>query len=98
MAEIGSTSDEAAINQALKSLKKQKVAQFLEDIAKELAKFDWRSSSAPGLIEKDRIMKAAFRGGGGYKELRLQLLKHLANQKGIVKTAAIGVQLNLSSL
>lgn len=97
MAEIGSASDEAAINQALKSLKEQKVAQFLEDIAKELAKFDWRTSSAPGLTEKDRIMKAAFRGGGGYKELRLQILKHLAKQKGIVGTASIGVQAKLRS-
>ena len=47
-----------------------------------VATYDWRTSAAPNLKDDERTLKAAFRGSGGYKELRLQLLRHLANQKG----------------
>lgn len=86
----GSTSaSEEGVTKALKSLKQQrKVKEFLSDIADSLAKYDWRTSSAPGLTEDEQIRKAALRGSGGYKELRRQLLKHLSNVKGSVGKAA----------
>jgi hypothetical protein len=71
-------SDEGAVDEAMKSLRRQPVASFLEEIAQGLAKYDWRTSSAPELSENERIRKAALRGSGGYRELREDLLKQLA--------------------
>ncbi|HWD40539.1 MAG TPA: DGQHR domain-containing protein [Fimbriimonas sp.] len=69
--------DEGAIKVALQSLKKHGVRKFLEDIAESLATYDWRTSSTPGLTEKERLAQAVFRGSSGYKEMRRQLLTHL---------------------
>jgi len=74
--------DEVAVREALKSGKKQDMTKWLEDIANGLATYDWRTSAAPDLKDEERTLKAAFRGSGGYKELRLQLLRHLESQKG----------------
>ncbi|MBI2639493.1 MAG: DGQHR domain-containing protein [Candidatus Sungbacteria bacterium] len=62
----------------LKDLKKKKIlADFVFKLAKELSKFDWRSSAAKGLSEDDLVLKLSYRGGSGYKQFRRQLLKHL---------------------
>jgi hypothetical protein len=84
--------DEAAVASALSSLKKQPVAAFIGSIATALAAYDWRTSSAPGLKEDERTMKAALRGSGGYRELRRQLLRHLSHSGGEVAAAAKVVQ------
>lgn len=73
-------SDEKAVSQALAGLKKQEVASFLSHLAAGLAKFDWRSSSAPGLTEQEVTRKSALRGGSGYRELRQDLLKVLTDE------------------
>jgi DGQHR domain-containing protein len=73
---------------AMASLKKQPAFGFLSSIAAALATYDWRTSAAPGLSEEQRIAKAALRGSGGYRELRLQLLRHLSREKGGVGDAA----------
>lgn len=84
--------DEEMVNKALKSLRKQeKLNKFLDKLADGLAKFDWRSSSAEGLSENLRTSKLVFRGSGGYKELRRQLLKLLEKEQGDIGTAAQGV-------
>ena len=85
--EVGATDDEA-VNQALESLEKQKVAPFIKGVASKLAHYDWRSSSAPNLSDEERLRKAAFRGGGGYKELRFDLLRHLTTETGDVGKVA----------
>jgi DGQHR domain-containing protein len=77
-------SDPEEVSKALAALKKTSAYSFLRELAKELARFDWRSSDAPGLLEEERLMKAAFRGSGGYKELRKQLLIHLEARGGHV--------------
>ena len=69
---------DAAITAGLKSIEGQPVAKTVNDIAKGLSSFDWRTSSAPDLSPNERQLKLAFRGSGGYKELRRQLLTHLA--------------------
>jgi len=75
-------SDEERVTRAIKSLKKQtKITNFLKSIAEIMATYDWRASGAPGLSDEESMLKAAFRGSGGYKELRKHLLKHMA-QKG----------------
>ncbi len=76
---LGATekSDEAEVTVQLKALRKQKVASVLREIAEALATFDWRTSATPDLPEEDRLRSAAFRGSSGYRELRIQLLKHV---------------------
>ncbi len=83
LAEWGGSSasgaSEEEITEALKSLEKlTKLKNFVEVLAKELATYDWRASDAPGLNEAQSLLKAAFRGSGGYKELRKHVLKHLS--------------------
>jgi len=69
--------DETAVTMALQSLETQRVAVFLKEIATELVSYDWRTSTAPELSEDERREKLVFRGSGGYKELRSQVLRHL---------------------
>ncbi|NJN92457.1 MAG: hypothetical protein HC878_20245 [Leptolyngbyaceae cyanobacterium SL_5_14] len=85
--EVG-TPDDEAIRRALESLAIQEVATFLRDLAVALVEYDWRTSSAPGLSRDEQRLKAAIRGGAGYKELRIQLLEHLANTSGHIGQAA----------
>ncbi len=70
---------EETIKAALESLKNHQVSSFIQDISTCLSTFDWRTSSAPGLSEGDRLKKSAIRGGAGFKELRRQLLLHLSH-------------------
>ena len=77
-----------AVERELRSLEKQDFTAFVRDIAQAMATFDWRTSTAPGLEEAERRAKLVFRGSGGYKELRLQLLEHLAAGEGDIATTA----------
>ena len=71
-------SDFERIDINLKSLKKErKILDYLKELSDVLALYDWRASSGPGLKEDERIRKAAFRGAGGYKELRRDVLRHI---------------------
>jgi hypothetical protein len=80
---------EVAVTEAIDSLREQdRIVQFLQGIADCLAGYDWRTASAPGLSEHDKTLKLAFRGSGGYRELRRQLLHHLATESGAVGTTA----------
>ena len=80
--------DQAAVQEALDDLDEQSVAAFLEEVCSELASFDWRTSSAPGLPEEIRVQKAAYRGSGGYRLLRGHLLDHLRRRTGEVADLA----------
>ena len=71
------SADTEAVSQAIKSLEATKAAEPLKDLMRTLAVFDWQTSGTPDLDEKDRRRKLVFRGSGGYKELRLQLLEHI---------------------
>jgi DGQHR domain-containing protein len=86
--EKAGAADEEAVRGALSSLKKQGVATFLKRIAESLAEYDWRTSSAPGLSEDQRLRKAALRGSGGYREFRQDLLKQLARESGDIGKSA----------
>ena len=77
------------IRNALESLEHhQRLAEFLDDLAHRLAEFDWRTSAGPGLIREEETAKAALRGSGGYRLLRLQLHEHLAKTEGPIGKAA----------
>lgn len=77
-----------AVERELNSLEKQDFTSFVREIGRAMATFDWRTSAAPGLEEGTRRAKLVFRGSGGYKELRLQLLEHLAAGQGDVAATA----------
>ena len=82
---------EASVTAAIESLRRTQIAGLLDEIADKLASFDWRTSSAPGLAENEKLQKGALRGSAGYKEMRRQLLSHLASQSGTVARSAQGV-------
>jgi DGQHR domain-containing protein len=83
------TDEEQVASSAASLRRRKKIAQHLKQLAECLATYDWRSSDAPGLTEEERILKASFRGSGGYKELRRKILEHIvAFKSGDVSTAA----------
>lgn len=55
------------------------VANFVAGLAESLCTYDWRASSFPDLTNEQRVLKASFRGSGGYKELRRHVLLHIAD-------------------
>ena len=79
--------DEAVVS-SLQTLEEQEFASFITNICERLVTFDWRTSSAPELDEELRRAKLVFRGSGGYKEIRIQLLEHLARGEEEIATAA----------
>lgn len=90
--ENAAATDEYAVTIALESLKKiDNIASILEKLAGCLADYDWRTSSAPNLSEDVKTLKLAFRGSGGYKELRRQLLHHLSGYTGSIGDTAFDV-------
>lgn len=80
--------DVQAIDTEMRSLSKQPVAKTIIAIARGLASFDWRTSSAPGLEDDERKQKLVFRGSSGYGELWRQLLTHLSLRDDDVGKAA----------
>lgn len=76
--EVRQDSDEKEVSAQLELLAKQPVARLLAEIANGLATFDWRTYGTPDLDEEARLRAAAYRGSSGYKELRRQILAHLA--------------------
>ena len=77
-----------AVQSSLETLRDQDFSIFVSNICENLASFDWRSSSAPELDEELRRAKLVFRGSSGYKELRAQLLEHLAGGEGDIADIA----------
>lgn len=77
-------SDEKAVAEALKSLAKLSIAEYVDEIAGGLATFDWRTSAAADLNQEERKAKLVYRGSSGYKELRADLLRHLHSRSGNV--------------
>lgn len=75
-------SDLADVTTALEALPGQPVASVITQGSDALAHFDWRTSSHPSLSDEERTVKGAFRGSGGYRELRRQLLVHLERHTG----------------
>ena len=80
--------DQYAVYHELEVLHSHPVASFLEELSFELAKFDWRTSAASGLSEEERVLKATYRGGTGYRELRRQLLRKLSEGSSTVAELA----------
>ena len=75
----GETRDED-IDMCLDSLSNAGFALSIAEAVKALAEFDWRSYDAPGLTSDEALMKAGFRGTGGYSRIRQSLLEIVAKQ------------------
>jgi DGQHR domain-containing protein len=86
--EVREGSDEEEVSSQLKALAKHPVAKLLAEIATDIATFDWRTYGTPELDEEARLRAAAYRGSSGYKELRRQLLVHLA-ENGSQRVASL---------
>ena len=65
-----------------------KIEQFTDELATTLATYDWRASNFPNLDSDTRILKASFRGAGGYKELRRHVLMHIEDSDSSLVFAA----------
>ena len=89
--EFGRADDQEAISAAVKTIPDQGMTNFIDELIEDLAKFDWRTSSAPGLNEAERTMKQTFRGSGGYREIRRRLLMHLSEGISYAKEPATTV-------
>jgi DGQHR domain-containing protein len=68
------------ITAAIRSLARTNAGKFQGNLAAAFARYDWRSSGTPSLADADRMLKARFRGAGGYVELRRDLLTHLRDE------------------
>ena len=79
---------EIGICDALASLRDEPVAEFVSALANRLSSYDWRTFSAPGLTQTEKSMKARFRGSTGYRELRADVLRHLADGDDDVANSA----------
>ena len=81
--------DLEGIATVIRSLNKQRrITSQLAKLAEGLACYDWRSSSGPELSAEESLRKAAFRGSGGYKELRRDVLRHLSDGDNDVSVTA----------
>ncbi len=76
-----SSIDDRLLTNALASLRDEKeIQQLLLEISESLSRFDWRSASAESLTDEEKTAKLAFRGSGGYRELRRQLLNFILKE------------------
>ena len=63
----------------------------IDELCQALAEFDWRSSDEPDLTQEERLRRSAFRGSGGYRVLREEVLRHLSRDENTVGLAAAEV-------
>jgi DGQHR domain-containing protein len=82
--------DEKELGEMIKLFHKHELYNYLSEIASVLSIFDWRTSSIPGLNDNEKKSQLVYRGGSGYKELRLDLLKLLVkkSRNRLVKSTA----------
>ncbi len=71
--------DLAEVSLALEDLRSQgSISCFIKRLTHDLSRFDWRSAVTPGLPEEVEDRQSRYRTGSGYRQVRLQLLRHLA--------------------
>ncbi len=82
----GAATDLAAVSVALESFHQTAAARFWRATLPTLLQFDWRTAGV--LPSSERKSQSAFRGSGGYREIRSELANLLARDHGEVGTAA----------
>ncbi len=86
------TIDHSDVQKALTIFRKSaKLKHYIDSIASELTKFDWRTASTEGLTTAQRQKQMIYKGSSGYKEIRSELLKLLmsSKSKGINTNASL---------
>jgi DGQHR domain-containing protein len=79
----------ADISQAVKSLESNiRIMGFIKKMTAAFAEYDWRTSNNSDLSDNERSIRLAFRGSGGYRELRRLLLKQLSTNSDPIGSAA----------
>ena len=75
---VAEATDLAEVTDALSELRKlSEIDGFIRRLTGDIAMFDWRSAVTPGLPDNIEIFQSRYRGGSGYKQVRLQLLLYL---------------------
>jgi DGQHR domain-containing protein len=70
--------DTTAVSNEIDAIRTLPMSKYLGELAVKLSTFDWRTSAFPNLAPDQRMIKLVFRGSSGYKEIRAQLIDHLA--------------------
>ena len=65
------------------------LCNVVKSIAEKLAQYDWRSFDFDGLSNDERRVKAGFRGSGGYKLIRNDLMSCLSDTPNILLKEAV---------
>lgn len=77
--EKGSDSDISQSDSSLEQIEHVAFRVHIRDLAAGLARFDWRSLDAPGVVGSDEeVRKRSYRGSGGYASLRKDVLQIIA--------------------
>ena len=73
--------NEEEVTVALADLREQKeIGHFIDTLATDVSRFDWRSAVTPKLPTEVEIFQSRYRGGSGYRQVRLQLTRHLCSR------------------
>ena len=71
--------NEKEVSEALEHLRElSSINDLIERLTRDIGTFDWRSAVTPGLPSDVEVFQSRYRAGSGYKQVRLQLLRHLA--------------------
>jgi hypothetical protein len=72
----------------INKIKEQEFSSKIEELARILAKFDWRSSNDKSLNAEQALQKSVFRGTGGYGRIKTQLLSLVSEHPGFFQATA----------
>lgn len=73
------------VRENIDSIKTQSFSHQINELSHIVAQYDWRTSAAPELLTEEQKLKKRFRGGGGYKELREDVLLFISKQESSLK-------------
>lgn len=87
---ISETPSETEISECIAEIESHSnIDGFIRQLAVETATFDWRSAVTPGLSDQVETFQSRYRSGSGYKQVRLQLLRHLSqNERSEISSIA----------
>ena len=84
----GDRGDSQILDALLSLNDNNEISNFMNILTSILATYDWRAASCPDLTGEQRILKASFRGSGGYRELRRHVLQHVGKGDSHVAQSA----------
>ena len=77
---VANATDLDKVTEALAELRAlPEIFKYLDELAGLMASFDWRSAVTPNLPEDVENFQSRYRAGSGYKQIRVQLMKHIGS-------------------